>query len=154
MPVPDHPKIYHITHIDNLESIFEAGCLRSDSVMSKCPSVLGIGIKEIKQNRLTLPVSCYPETSVGDYVPFYFCPRSVMLYVIYRGNHTELTYRGGQTPVIHLESSLSKVIRWAEGNNRKWVFSLSNAASPIAEFRNKWNQLDEINWYAVTKRDR
>jgi ssDNA thymidine ADP-ribosyltransferase, DarT len=30
----------------------------------------------IKQRRLALPVTCHANDHVGDYVPFYFCPRS------------------------------------------------------------------------------
>jgi len=43
---------------------------------------------------------------VGDCVPFYFCPRSVMLYLIYQGNHPDLQYHGGQDLVLHLEADL------------------------------------------------
>jgi hypothetical protein len=57
----------------------------------------------IKRRRVEeLEVSCHPGTKVGDYVPFYFCPRSVMLYVIHRANHPDLSYRGGQEPIVHL----------------------------------------------------
>jgi len=49
-------------------------------------------------------------TTVGQYVPFYFCPRSVMLYVLHRGNHPSLEYRGGQTPLVHLEADLLSVV--------------------------------------------
>src|SRR5207244_2315560 len=61
-----------------------------------------IGVSGIKQRRLALPVDCHSGDHVGDYVPFYFCPRSIMLYVIYRANHPELTYREGQEPIVHL----------------------------------------------------
>jgi hypothetical protein len=37
----------------------------------------------IKQRRLALPVTCHPDDHVGDHVPFYFCPRSIMLFVIH-----------------------------------------------------------------------
>ena len=55
-----------------------------------------IGIARIKQRRRGLEVVARPGTMVGDYVPFYFCFRSVMLYVIHRGNNPDLTYCGGQ----------------------------------------------------------
>ena len=153
MPVPDHPKIYHITHIENLESIVKDGGLLPDSVMSQRRGVTGIGMKRIKQRRLTKVVPCYPETFVGEYVPFLFCPRSVMLRVIYYANNSELDYQGGQGPVVHLEADMDETIRWAEENNKKWVFSLSNASSCYAEFRNERSQLDEINWNAVAERN-
>ena len=60
----------------------------------------------IKQRRLTTPLTSHPTLTVGQCVPFYFCPRSIMLYLIYQGNHPELTYREGQGPIIHLECDL------------------------------------------------
>ncbi len=37
---------------------------------------------EIKRRRLfEIDVQCHPDTMVGDYVPFYFCPRSIMLFI-------------------------------------------------------------------------
>ena len=84
----------------------------------------------IKQRRLTeLTLSSHPGLHVGDCVPFYFCPRSVMLYLIYQGNHPELTYRGGQGPIIHLEADLHATVAWAVGAGRRWAFTLSNAGS-------------------------
>jgi hypothetical protein len=67
-------------------------------------------MSEVVARRKRLPVSCHPGTCVGDYVPFYFCPRSVMLYVISRRNHSSLTYRGGQAPIVHLETDLHAVV--------------------------------------------
>jgi hypothetical protein len=80
--VPANPKIYHITHIDNLLKIVTAGCIWSDRQRLKqgfeCEVV---GMPTIKKRRLEeIEVSCVPGTKVGDYVPFYLCPRSVMLY--------------------------------------------------------------------------
>lgn len=93
-----------------------------------------IGMSNIKRRRLALPVRCHPGDRVGDYVPFYFCPRSVMLFVIYCANARELTYRGGQGPIVHLEADLRAVIAWAEEAGRRWAFTLSNAGANYAEF--------------------
>jgi CxxC-x17-CxxC domain-containing protein len=38
-------------------------------------------MNKIKERRLKLPLSSHFNLFVGDCVPFYFCPRSVMLYV-------------------------------------------------------------------------
>jgi hypothetical protein len=43
-----------------------------------------IGMDSIKQRRLTKSLNSHPDLRVGDCVPFYFCPRSVMLYNIYK----------------------------------------------------------------------
>lgn len=113
-----------------------------------------VGMSHIKQRRLaeiTLD-ECYPDDYVGQYVPFHFCPRSVMLYLIHMQNH-ELTYKGGQGPIVHLEADLHSVIQWAEGKGHRWAFSLSNAGSYVVEFRNGIDQLNEVNWPAVSATD-
>jgi len=108
----------------------------------------------IKQRRLTeIPVSCHPDTMVGDYVPFYFCPRSVMLYMLYQGNHPELTFHGGQSPIVHLEADLHQVIAWAKQNSRRWAFTLSNAGARYVEFRADIAQIEDLNWDAIIAMD-
>jgi hypothetical protein len=83
-PPPSRPKIYHITHVDNLPAIISDGGLISDAAMiARGGPATPIGMSKIKQRRLSLPVHCHPGDHVGDYVPFYFCPRSIMLFVIH-----------------------------------------------------------------------
>lgn len=153
MPVPARPKIYHIVHVDNLASIVADGCLWSDAVMIQRQGGTVIGMGGIKQRRLGLPVSCHKGVNVGDCVPFYFCSRSIMLYVIYCANHGELAYRGGQQPIVHLEADLHQVVQWAQASGRRWAFSLSNAGAVYAQFRARLDQLGEVNWDAVTALD-
>lgn len=113
-----------------------------------------IGMSAIKQRRLKeLGVKCHPGTVVGEYVPFYFCPRSVMLYLLHMGNHPELNYKGGQGPIIHLESDLMTVIEWANGNNVRWAFTSGNAGARYALFHRSMDQLDELNWSAIAATD-
>lgn len=153
MPVPANPKIYHIVHVDNLASIVADGCLWSDSVMAQRQGGTVIGMGSIKQRRLGLPVSCHQGTNVGEYVPFYFCSRSIMLFVIHCANHPELAYRGGQQPIVHLEADLHQVVQWAEANGRCWAFTLSNAGAVYTQFRAELDRLDDIKWDAVAATD-
>ncbi|MBI4001671.1 MAG: DUF4433 domain-containing protein [Nitrospira defluvii] len=153
--VPAQPRIYHITHVDNLAAIVGEGVLLSDATMLARggPSVT-IGMSEIKKRRIEeIMVPCHPGSMVGDYVPFYFCPRSVMLFLIHCANHPDLTYRSGQGPIIHLEADMHDVVAWAEREARKWAFSLSNAGSYYVEIRDRLDQLVEINWVAVSETD-
>jgi hypothetical protein len=147
---PPNPCLYHITHVDNLAAIIADGRLISDAAMLACggPST-AIGMSSIKQRRLSLPVKVHPGLHVGDCVPFYFCPRSIMLYVIHCANHSELTYRGGQEPIVHLEADLASVVAWANRNQKRWAFSLSNAGSAYTEFRDDLKDLHDIDWDAV-----
>ena len=74
MNPPANPKIYHITHVDNLPGIITAGGLLSDAriVAHGGPAQL-VGMSSIKRRRIEeLEVPCHPGTKVGEYVPFYF----------------------------------------------------------------------------------
>ena len=147
---PREPKLYHIVHIDRLGSIREDGALWSDA-QAEARGVTGttIGMSRIKQRRRQLPLSSHDGLRVGDCVPFYFCPRSVMLYLLHRSNHPELEYQDGQEPIIHLEADLRRTVSWAEEQGRHWVFTTSNAGSHYFEDYADLAQLDQIDWTAV-----
>lgn len=149
MPTPAQPKIYHIVHVNNLASIVADGCLWSDSDMVKRQGAAVIGNNEIKADRLRLPVPCNPGTTVGEYVPFYLCPRSVMLYMISRRNHPNVAYKDGQEPVVHLMADLHEVVNWANSNGKHWAFTDINAASRAADFYNDLKSLDQLHWDAI-----
>lgn len=150
MPMPAQPKIYHICHVDRLPSVVASGGLLSDAaIQQKALPGTVIGMNNIKQRRLTeLTLASHPHLYVGQFVPFYLCPRSVMLYLIYRQN-PELTYRGGQGDIIHLEADLLATVTWANVHAQRWAFSLSNAGSYYFEDRADLARLAEINWDAV-----
>jgi len=155
LPVTEWPKIYHIAHVDRLASIAADGCFWCDAeVIRRTPPGTTIGMSNIKARRLNeLRLSCHPDLHVGDCVPFYFCPRSVMLYLIHQGNHPELEYRGGQEPILHFEADLRASVAWAETEERRWAFTLSNAGSYFFEDRSDLGGLGEIDWNAVQARD-
>ena len=153
-PVPSEPKIYHITPINRLPSIIADGYLWGHTEVNQRGSIgTTIGIEEIKDMRLTIPLSSRPGLYVGNCVPFYFCPRSVMLYVLHMANHPKLTYRSGQQPIVHLQADVHKAVEWAEANHRRWAFTLSNAGSSYFEDRCDLSSLDEIDWNAVEAAD-
>ncbi len=76
-----------------------------------------------------------------------------MLYLIHMANHAELAYRGGQTPIIHLQADLRAAVAWAQRYNRRWAFTLSNAGSRYFEDRCDLACLHEIQWDAVNSRN-
>jgi len=136
--------------VDKLAAIAADGFLFSDAVMAQRPANgTVIGMNNIKARRMNeLRLDSHPDLYVGQCVPFYFCPRSVMLYLIFRRN-AELTYQGGQNPIVHLVADLNAVVAWAKADERRWAFTLSNAGSCYFEDRCDLAQLSEINWNAV-----
>lgn len=113
-----------------------------------------VGMSEIKRRRMEeLEVDCHPGTKVGQYVPFYFCPRSIMLYILHQANHPDLQYRGGQQPIIHLQADLRATVQWAETNAVRWAFSTSNAGAYYTSFYDSLDRLGEVNWTAIEATD-
>ncbi|MGD9584114.1 MAG: DUF4433 domain-containing protein [Lysobacterales bacterium] len=93
--------IYHITHLDNLPDIVARGELLADTQIQRAGlKPCNIAHGNIKQRRATVAIPIPPGGVVADYVPFYFCPRSPMLYAIHGGKVQN--YPGGQEQVLHL----------------------------------------------------
>ncbi len=150
MPLPGQPKICHILHYDKLPFVINDGFLFSDAIISKrTENGTTIGMSRIKSRRLhELTLTSFPDLYVGNCVPFYFCPRSIMLYLMHMKN-SELTYKGGQEPIIHLVADLKQTVNWANKNKKRWAFSTSNAGSYYFEDYCDLKDLDKINWDAV-----
>ena len=109
-----------------------------------------IGMNKIKMRRMTkLTLSNYMDLFVGNCVPFYFCPRSIMLYKIDKASDPELAYRGGQESVVHLVADLRQTVSWAQAHKKRWVFSTSNAGSYHFNDYKNLDELTRINWDAV-----
>jgi hypothetical protein len=133
------PAIYHITHVDNLPGIIAEGGLSCDR-MAQTKKAVNIGHKHIKERRLKRCVPVGPQGTVGDYVPFYFAPRSPMLYAISRGQVAG--YTAGQRPVVYLCSSTGAVAQ----AGLEWVFTEGHADMDFTDFFDDFEHLDKIDW--------
>ncbi len=140
---PKQIPIYHITHIDNLPDILEDGGLNSDAVMAQRDPKL-IGFTEIKRRRLNeIHVPCCAFHYVGDFVPFYFCPRSPMLFTINKGNTGHPP--GCQNRILHLVSRVEEGI----ATGRPWAISSGNAGAYHTTFDAEIDALDALDWTAI-----
>jgi len=150
--MPSTINLYHIVHMDNLPSIISDGFLYSDAYMrERKKDAVVIGMDTIKNRRLTQPLESRPGLHVGECVPFYFCPRSPMLYMFHKSNSLDITYRGGQEPIVHLVASMHHTVEWADNNNLRWAFTDSNAGSYYFHDYADLAQLNMVNWNAVNK---
>ena len=138
--IPSNPAIFHITHVGNLQSILAHSCLWSDSQrIARNLVTTNIGYSHIKQRRLNRPVSIGNGGKLGDYVPFNFCPRSVMLFVVSKG-HTD--YAGGQEEIVHLVSSVNT----ATSLGKPWGFTDQHADLAYASYFDTLTKLNEVDW--------
>jgi len=111
MTEPPRPTpIYHITHADNLASMVAHGGLCCDSERDRRQiGIVDIGHRNLKDWRKRCRVGPRPECVLADFVPYYFAPRSPMLYAI-KGRRVE-QYRGSQETIVHLVSTVEAVVR-------------------------------------------
>lgn len=132
-------KVSHITHIDNLGSILAQGCLWSDSKRIELGLVnQNIGYSHIKQRRLVRPVNVAGGGTIGQYVPFNFCPRSVMLFVIHKG-HPD--FQDGQDRVLHLISDIDTI----RLSNQHCFFTDIHADLDYAEQIDDFDRIGELD---------
>jgi hypothetical protein len=143
--VPQDPPIFHITHVDNLPGILHEGGLWCDSQrIARGLGNTNIGHLHIKQRRLARVVTTRAGGTLGDYVPFNFCPRSVMLYAVSRGHQD---YSGGQASIVHLVSSVSR----ATGQGRAWAFTDRHAELAHALHFDDLGYLGEVPWQVMPR---
>lgn len=139
--------LYHITDIDNLPSILGAGGLLSDSHVNGANTEV-IGYSNIKARRMQdIRVPCCGNRFVGEFVPFYFCPRSPMLYSVNRGNTGRQL--GCQRTIVHLVTSMAHAV----GLNKGWAFSNGNAGAYHADFFGDLSELDQLDWEIINSTD-
>jgi ssDNA thymidine ADP-ribosyltransferase, DarT len=135
----DHA-IYHITHADNLANILHEDRLWCDAQrIARNLNSTNIGYSHIKARRMRHPVSVAAGGMLGDYVPFNFCPRSVMLYVVSQGHEN---YAEGQHPIVHLVSTIRRV----RATGRPWFFTDRHADLGYAGQFDDLARLDEVDW--------
>lgn len=139
--------IYHITHVANLDSIITFGGLCCDQINTKLhPASTGIAHQNIKDRRAKNHVPLGPGGVLADYVPFYFAPRSPMLYAIHRG--VVERYKGGQTPVVHLVAYIEDVV--AQGV--PFVFTDGHADMDITDYFCDLCDLDKVDWQIMSSK--
>lgn len=145
---PDNILIYHITDVSNLSSIIQAGGLKSDCAMADEPHT-PIGYSHIKARRMKeIRVACRGNRFVGEFVPFYFCPRSPMLFVVNQGSTGREA--GCQSTVLHLVSTVAVGMSL----NREWAISDGNAGAAYACFYDNFDDgIAAIEWDAVRATD-
>lgn len=141
--------LYHITDLSNLPSILASGGLLSDCALAGVAHQV-IGYSNIKHRRMTeYRVPCCGNRFVGEFVPFYFCPRSPMLYTVNLGN-TERP-RGCQTSIVHLVTTVAAAV----SQGRPFAVSDGNAGAKLVTFRGDLASIDDpshLRWPDITAR--
>ena len=140
-PRPRPSPILHFTHVSHLASIATSG-LVSDTLAQDHPSFqVEVGNQGIKGQRRLRAVPIAPGGVVADYAPFYFAPRSPMMYAIEKGNVP--SYEGGCDELLYLVSTVETIVRL----RLPYVFTDRNAVLGVAKYGHELRELDTlIDW--------
>ncbi len=140
-PWPDgEVAAFHITHLDNLPGMVASAAIMCDKrCIDETVGRRSIAHQHIKARRDATPVKVAKGGTLSEYVPFYFAPRSPMLYAI-DGGYVQ-GYDDGQREVVHLAVVVSEVARPDE-----FVVTDGHAELALSSQFGTHEGLDEVDW--------
>jgi ssDNA thymidine ADP-ribosyltransferase, DarT len=133
--------------VDNLPVILQRGGLHApnhvpdDGLVYR--TIHNVDIQNVRQIR-RIPLGLCG--TIHDYVPFYFGPRSPMLYQLYTGWVSG--YNEGQSPLIYLVSTVQAV----DKAGLSWVFSDGHGIAHFTSWFDDLADLTNVDWDAVYTR--
>jgi len=136
---PTAAHIFRITHVDNVPWILEHGVRCKTSKVAD-PNFVPIGMPALIEKRTTHTVPIPPGGSLGDYVPFYFTPWSVMMYNIKTGYNGVIKRTNSE--IVILVSSLHKL----QELGAPFVFTNGHAYMQETDYFADLSDLNEIHW--------
>lgn len=90
---------YRITHIRNLPLLLQNGIVNKHHPNAS-NNYIEIGNPEIIDVRSNMPVKINNYGMIGDYVPFYFTPKSIMLYNIITGYRHPVVQKRNKSEIL------------------------------------------------------
>ena len=144
MLINKHKKYcYRISHIKNLPKILEVGlCTKSHPLAS--PNYIRIGNPEIINSRNSTKVRLANFGNIGDYVPFYFTPRSIMLYNIVTGYYGSLVPKVDRKDIIIIRCEINKLSKV-----NRFFFTDGQANDAFTKHYSDLSQLDQLDWKII-----
>lgn len=142
---PEKALLFRIVHLRNVPWILSHGLYCRNSDCSD-PGFVSIGNADLIENRKPRPVPVAPGGNLGDYVPFYFTPYSIMLLNIVTGYNVPKQRR---QDIVILVSSLNRLREL----KIPYVFTDGHAYPISARYFNDIKDLGEIDWPLLQARD-
>ena len=129
--------LYHITNYKNFKNILRDGkILCKNKIDIAGTNYINIAYEGIQDRRSRKEVPLPPFGNLHDYVPFYFAPRSPMLYAIHKGNVDG--YIEGQESIIYLIVNMLNIL----ATGCRFVYTDGHPIVMISDF---YNDIDQIN---------
>jgi hypothetical protein len=142
----EEAQIFRITHISNVPWILRHGLhCRSSGVVD--PDFTRIGNASLIDKRQHFPVPIAPRGVLSDYVPFYFTPRSIMLFNIVTGHK--------DTPIVPRSEIVTIVARFRNirESGISAIFTDQHAVSRTAQYFHALEHLNNIDWAILRNSD-
>ena len=128
--------LYHITHLNNIPSILKNDGLLAHSTMQQqqmhYQDVANVNVQDKREHKI-VPIS--PGGNLHDYVPFYFAPRSPMLYAILNGGIA-------QEEIVYFITNTQTILE----DNSNFVFTDSHAIMRLTNYYSQLEDLEKIDW--------
>jgi hypothetical protein len=143
---PERGMIFRITHIRNLPWILEHGlhCARSGLLD---PDFLQIGNADLINDRAVKQVPHRMGGTLADYLPFYFTPRSPMLFNIVTGRNG--VARRANQEIVVLVSSVPHLVK----NDLPFLITDRHAIYEVAGFSEDVAFLERLDWQILQNSD-
>lgn len=138
--------IFRIVHRDNLGWILDNGLHCRTSHLHD-PNYVEIGNPDLIDKRQVRVVPISPGGSLSDYIPFYFTPRSPMLFNIKTGWNG--IRQRSNSEILILVSSLRRLRKMGQS----FIFTDQHAYTPMANFYDDLDRLDQIDWTILQNSD-
>lgn len=137
--IPSPVFLFHVTAFQNLENIFVSGAIKSKNLLrAENINYVNIACNSIQDKRARTFVLDTNKT-LHDFVPFYFAPRSPMLYKIINNDVPEAE-ETNQENFVYLVSSVDDL------SDQDFVFTDYQAIVTYASFYNDLSDLNKICW--------
>ena len=145
---PQPLEVVHFTRVEHLGGMAEWGMFSDNEAQARGLLQIEVGNSGIKERRRRRAVPIPPGGSVADYVPFYFAPRSPMMYSIERGNVP--TYQDGCGRLAYIVTNIERLVSLGLPT----LLTDRNAVLRLAEFTDARSAArdDFIDWELMQAR--
>jgi hypothetical protein len=133
---------YRITHISNLDHILTCD-LVTKSHAAASGSFVSIGNPDIISARDSSPVKIPDYGNIGEYVPFYFTSKSMMLFNILTGYHATVPKRL-KSEILIIRCEISTLFK-----AHQCFFTDGQANVGITKHFHDLQQLDQVDWATI-----
>lgn len=128
--------LYHLTHINNLQSILQQGNLWSHALVRKnAISYKDVANQDVQTRRERTKIPIGVVGSLHEYVPFYFAPRSPMLYAL-------CMQQIPQNDIVYFMTNKEMIQQYCSS----FVFTDAHAIRRLTNFYTQLSDLNKIDW--------